>query len=36
VCEQYKAVGALVFISKPFDPMQISDQIRAIWARRRC
>lgn len=33
--EQYKALGALDVIAKPFDPMQISDQIRAIWARRR-
>ncbi len=33
--EQYKALGALDVIAKPFDPMQLSDQIRAIWARRR-
>lgn len=29
----YKALGALDVISKPFDPMTLSDSIREIWAR---
>ncbi|MDO8719087.1 MAG: response regulator [Polaromonas sp.] len=29
---QYKALGALEVIPKPFDPMEISAQIRRIWA----
>lgn len=28
----YKALGALEVIAKPFDPMELSDQIRKIWA----
>lgn len=28
----YKSLGALEVIPKPFDPMQLSAQIRAIWA----
>ena len=28
----YKALGLLEVISKPFDPMTLSDQIRRIWA----
>jgi two-component system, OmpR family, response regulator len=28
---QYKALGALDVIAKPFDPMQISAEIRRIW-----
>jgi len=27
----YKSLGALDVLAKPFDPMQISNQIRAIW-----
>ena len=30
----YKAMGALEVISKPFDPMKLSDQIRQAWAGR--
>ena len=30
---QYKALGALDVIAKPFDPMRLSDDIRAIWGR---
>lgn len=30
---EYKALGALDVIPKPFDPMTLSDQIRAIWQR---
>lgn len=29
----YKAMGALDVIAKPFDPMQLSEQITAIWHR---
>jgi CheY-like chemotaxis protein len=32
---RYRALGALDVISKPFDPMTLSDEIRAIWAGRR-
>jgi CheY-like chemotaxis protein len=28
---QYKALGALDVIAKPFDPMTLSDQVRQIW-----
>ena len=28
---RYKALGALDVISKPFDPMALSDQVAAIW-----
>jgi two-component system OmpR family response regulator len=28
---QYKGLGALDVIAKPFDPMQISAEIRRIW-----
>ena len=31
---RYRALGAVDVISKPFDPMTLSDEIRAIWARR--
>lgn len=31
---RYRALGALDVISKPFDPMTLSDEIREIWARR--
>jgi two-component system OmpR family response regulator len=30
---RYKALGALDVISKPFDPMTLSDQLQAIWTR---
>ena len=29
--EHYKALGALDVITKPFDPMQLSQQIHRIW-----
>ena len=29
--EAYKAMGAADVISKPFDPMALPDQIRAVW-----
>ena len=31
--EEYKALGALDVIAKPFDPMTLTDQITAIWTR---
>jgi two-component system OmpR family response regulator len=31
---QYKALGALDVIAKPFDPMQVSAQIHRIWSAR--
>lgn len=30
--ERYKEMGALDVITKPFDPMTLSAQIKAIWA----
>lgn len=30
---EYLSLGAVDVIPKPFDPMTLSDQIRAIWAR---
>jgi two-component system OmpR family response regulator len=27
----YKALGALGVIAKPFDPMQLAQQVRALW-----
>ena len=30
----FKALGALAVIPKPFDPMQVSDEIRRIWCAR--
>ncbi len=30
---RYKELGALDVISKPFDPMTLSDQLQAIWTR---
>ncbi len=32
--QRYKALGALDVIAKPFDPMTLSDQVRAVWATR--
>lgn len=29
--ERFKAIGALDVIAKPFNPLTLSDQIRAIW-----
>lgn len=29
----YRALGAADVIAKPFDPMTLADQVRAIWAR---
>ncbi len=29
--EEYKALGAIDVIPKPFDPMTLSDQIKSIW-----
>jgi two-component system OmpR family response regulator len=31
---RYRALGAIDVISKPFDPMTLSDTVRAIWERR--
>jgi len=31
----FKSLGAIDVIAKPFDPMQLSGQIRDIWGRRR-
>ncbi|WP_310565938.1 response regulator [Hydrogenophaga sp.] len=30
---QYKAMGALDVIAKPFDPMTLPDQLRSLWER---
>lgn len=30
----YRSLGALDVIAKPFDPMTLADQVRAIWERR--
>lgn len=32
--ERYKQLGALDVIAKPFDPMGLSDQVRAVWDNR--
>lgn len=32
--ERYKEMGALDVITKPFDPMTLSAQIKAIWEKR--
>ncbi|MEK6662740.1 MAG: response regulator [Pseudomonadota bacterium] len=29
----YRSLGALDVIAKPFDPMTLADQVRAIWSR---
>lgn len=31
---EYKAMGALDVIPKPFDPMTLAEQIKTIWSRR--
>ncbi len=31
--QQYRDMGALDVIAKPFDPMTLADQVRTIWAR---
>ena len=31
VIENYKAIGVRGVIPKPFDPLTLSDQIRAMW-----
>lgn len=31
---QFKSLGALDVIAKPFDPMKLAQQIRDSWARR--
>ncbi len=28
---EYKALGAIEVIPKPFDPMTLADQVRAVW-----
>ncbi len=33
--EDYLRLGALGTIAKPFDPMALADQVRALWAERR-
>ena len=30
--EEYKSIGAIDVIPKPFDPMMLADQLRLIWA----
>ena len=32
--EGYKELGALDVIAKPFDPMTLADQVKAIWDKR--
>ena len=32
--ENYKVLGALGVISKPFDPMLLADQVKALWRER--
>ena len=29
--EQFKSLGALDVIAKPFDPMELANQVRALW-----
>ncbi len=33
--EHFHALGAVEVIAKPFDPMALADQVRAIWERSR-
>jgi two-component system OmpR family response regulator len=30
---RYRSLGALDVITKPFDPLVLADQVRAIWQR---
>lgn len=30
--QQYRDLGALDVIAKPFDPMMLAEQVRSIWA----
>ncbi|OBS10564.1 response regulator [Acidihalobacter prosperus] len=32
--KEYESIGAVGVIPKPFDPMTLSDQVRALWAER--
>ena len=32
--DELKALGALAVVAKPFDPMQLAQQLRDIWSRR--
>ena len=34
--EEYKAMGAIEVIAKPFDPMTLSETIQALWNREIC
>lgn len=29
--DYYKSLGAIGVIAKPFDPMELSEQVRALW-----
>lgn len=31
--ERYRAMGAVDVVAKPFDPISLADQVRAIWER---
>ena len=31
--EHYRSLGALDVITKPFDPLTLADQVRAVWGR---
>lgn len=33
--EQFKTLGAIGVIAKPFDPMLLADQVRALWEQSR-
>lgn len=33
--QEYLAMGALAVIAKPFDPMTLAEELRAIWAKRK-
>lgn len=32
--EYYKTLGAIGVIAKPFDPMELANQVRSLWERR--